>query len=497
MLTPMCQVYSRTGIEISGPTEMRWAFKYTDLRPRCYYARGPSDYYASRYIQQVFNVLVDSLDSTHRHNRYFTENVRSTQDHTLFIYDYSSFTSTFHEVNNFLAALSRYFAGYQITVFDSFEGYKSIDLGEYLAAYLKQCNTFVEFDLGMANLEREYTGPHVVYHNTGMLGIPGNISSCTLAHGIHLSIILQSVFLSRCVGDDAIGATLENFLTYVFPKLQNIGVVSLPKCETWSIEDDDIDGESPEKVWNYIKRPLCRIGGRPVQSRHLSFPPLGLLLNLTDQYHTTSPIPIVTGSKEHYKKVSRMLTSLVIQYDPSFFLPNEEDENIMRCFIKTIAHTLSQLASKTRGRTLQGRHTQIFLRDMRVLSECRMGGKGWFEDYWYSIEDDFIELPVPFTYSSLEADDTLQVGVEYTVRPSKLWETLRRLQYCSYHQRKEKYPVCEATKDLAERFFLSSYVSEYRLEIFSSLPDVLMQSIVAHTRTAGIDYDDETSSEDE
>jgi hypothetical protein len=484
-------------MEIDGPTEMRWTFKYTDLRPRCYYARGPSDYYASRYIQQVFNVLVDSLDSTHRHNRYYTENVRSSHDHTLFIYDYSSFTSTFHEVNNFIAALSRYFTGFKITVFDTFEGYKSIDLGEYLDAYLKQCNTFVQFDVGKANVEKDYNGPHIVYHNTGMLGIPGNISSCTLAHGIHLSIILQSVFLSRCVGDDAIGASIKNFITEVFPKLQNIGTVSLPKCETWSVEDDDANGENSEKVWNYIKRPLCRIGGRPVQARHLSFPPLGILLNMTDEFHTTSPQPFESGSKEHYKKVSRMLTSLVIAYDPTFFLQNDEDENIMRCFIKTIAYTLSDLASKTRGRTTQGQHTQFFLRDMRVLSECRMGGKGWFEDYWYSLEEDFIELPVPFTFSSLEADDTLQICVEYTVRPSKLWKTLREMQYCRYQQRKEKYPVNEETKSLAERFFLSSYVSEYSLEIFSNIPDVLMRSISDHTMYAGIDYEEDNGSEDE
>lgn len=477
---------------------MRWAFKYTDLRPRCYYARGPSDYYASRYIQQVFNILVDSLESTHRHHRYYTEGIRSTSEHTLFIYDYSSFTSTFHEANNFIAALSRYFKGLLITVFDTFEGYKTIDLGDYLSRYLAQCNTLAAFDIGKANVDRDYIGPHIVYHNTGMLGIPGNITSCTLAHGIHLAILLQSVFLSRCVGDDAIGATLRNFITEVFPQLQNIGEVSLPKCETWSIDDDDIDGENSEKVWNYIKRPLCRIGGRPVQSRHLSFPPLGLLLNLSDEYHTTSPHPFETGSKEHYKRITRMLTSLIIQYEPSLFLPNEEDENIMRCFIKAIAYTMSDFAYKNRGKTRHGQHTQKFLREMRVLSECRMGGKGWFEDYWYAIDDDFIELPVPFVHSSLDAEEgPIQIGVEYTVRPSTLWNTLQKMQYCRYQQNKEKYPVDETTKQLAERFFLSHYVSSYTLELFGNIPDSLMSSIIDHTSSAGDDYETESCSEDE
>jgi hypothetical protein len=307
---------------------------------------------------------------------------------------------------------------------------------------------------------------------------------------------LQSVFLSKCVGDDAIGATIRDFENYVFPRLTNIGQVSLPKAETWGPGDDDVDGDNPEKVWNYVKRPLCRIEGRPIQSRHLSFPPLGLLLNLTDEYHTTSGRPVESGSPEHYKKIYRMLKSLVIQYDPTLFLPNDEDENVMRSFIKAIAYTMSDLAYKTRGRTRQGKETQRFSRDMKVLSECRMGGQGWFEDYWYSLEEDFVELPVPFRYSSLENDDTLQIGVKYTVRPDPLWRTLKKMQYCSYSQRKEKYPVCEETKALAERFFLGSYVSEYHLTLNSNIPDKIYQSIRDHTFSAGIDYMDDSDSDD-
>lgn len=489
-------VYSRTGFEPQGPTEMGWAFKYTDLRPRCYYARGPSDYYASRYIQQVFNVLVDSLFSTHRFSRYMTEEIQSTSSHTLFIYDYSSFTSTFHEVNNFIASLARFYRGHTIQVFDTREGFLSIDLGDYLDQYLKQCNTFVEFDIGRAHIDRSYSGPHILYHNTGMLGIPGNISSCTLAHGLHLSIILQSVYLSKCVGDDAIGASIPEPRQFVFPLLLNIGHFAMSKGETWGPEDDDIDGDNPEKIWNYIKRPLCRIGGRPIQSRHLSFPPLGLLLNWTDEFHTTSSQPIETGSKEHYRRISRMLTSLVIQYDPAMFLPNEEDENVMRAFIKAIAYTMSDLAYKTRGNTRKGVHTQKFSREMKSLSESRMGGQGWFEDFWYSLEDAFIELPVPFTYSSLEHDDTLQIGVEYSVRSDRLWSTLKKMQYCEYHQRKEMYPVCEETKGLAERYFLGNYSSEYRLTLHSNIPDNLFNSIRDHTFSAGIDYVDDSDADD-
>lgn len=75
------------------------------------------------------------------------------------------------------------------------------------------------------------------------------------------------------------------------------------------------------------------------------------------------------------------------------------------------------------------------------------------------------------------------------------WDALSN--YCSYHERKEKYPVCEATKALAQRFFLGSYVSVYDLVIFSNIPDVLMHSISNHASSPGVDYDDDPCSDDE
>jgi hypothetical protein len=62
-------------------------------------------------------------------------------------------------------------------------------------------------------------------------------------------------------------------------------------------------------------------------------------------------------------------------------------------------------------------------------------------------------------------------------------------------QEGNRYPVNEETKQLAERFFLGSYVSSYTLEIFSNIPDNLMQSIRDHSNSAGNDYDEESCSD--
>jgi hypothetical protein len=116
------QLYSLTGWKISGPTEVRWAFRYNDLRPRVYFARGSDQYYASHYIQQILNIILDLFPPVNRRFRYLIDVIRLSQHDTLFIYDYSSFTSILHEIRNFTASLSRYFADVVVSLVDSHRG---------------------------------------------------------------------------------------------------------------------------------------------------------------------------------------------------------------------------------------------------------------------------------------------------------------------------------------------------------------------------------------
>lgn len=41
--------YCHTGVTIDGPVEMRSSWKYNDLKPRIYYAQGPTVYSVSKY----------------------------------------------------------------------------------------------------------------------------------------------------------------------------------------------------------------------------------------------------------------------------------------------------------------------------------------------------------------------------------------------------------------------------------------------------------------
>jgi len=141
------RLYHRTGIEICGSTELRWSWKYNDLKPRLYYARGPDVYYASRYIQAVFNEIVDSLPATHRYERHHHASLHLEASNDLFIYDYASFTSKLHEIRNFTHALSDFFRDTEVVIVDTLRGPMIANLGGIIAEFNDACNDFPLFDI--------------------------------------------------------------------------------------------------------------------------------------------------------------------------------------------------------------------------------------------------------------------------------------------------------------------------------------------------------------
>jgi hypothetical protein len=83
--TDMERMYMRDGVRFSGPAEMRSAWTYNLLKPRVYYAQGATNFHASKYIQQIFNALVDSFSMTHTFSRFAHTSLPFTPDKTMFI----------------------------------------------------------------------------------------------------------------------------------------------------------------------------------------------------------------------------------------------------------------------------------------------------------------------------------------------------------------------------------------------------------------------------
>jgi len=143
-----------------------------------------------------------------------------------------------------------------------------------------------------------------------MLGVPGNISSCTLLHGIHLISVLQT-FSVKVVGDDALGQIETGSLSAredLISLLSNIGDVSFSKTNWWGPEEEG--GFSRDYRWQYCKRPIDRIENRVYVGEMYTFPPVAIMLDWSDSFHTKIP----TGSRIRRKKTASQLLAFVRQF---------------------------------------------------------------------------------------------------------------------------------------------------------------------------------------
>jgi len=273
-------------IRLEGDTEVRSAFKYNDLRPRVYYARGPDAHYGSRYIQPIFNTLVDAFPVTHRFERFLSTSIDISPTAELFIYDYSAFTSTLNILRDFVSELAEHFGDFTINVYDHSRGFQPVSLREELHRHNSICNVDPSFYVGNVFHEKLWSGSSSVdNHNTGMLGVPGNITASTLLHGLHLIAVLMSIDV-KCVGDDAIGTFEFQDREALVGLLSNIGICSLPKMEFW---DRDSEESDLDRTWHYVKRPITRVLDRMITSTvQFNWPPLGAIdPRFGDDLHTS------------------------------------------------------------------------------------------------------------------------------------------------------------------------------------------------------------------
>jgi hypothetical protein len=276
-------IYAMTSIRVMSKTEMRVAWKPTDLKPRVFYAQGGLQHYASSLLQHVFNTFVDHLPITHRHGRFATSHLNGlNEDYLLLIYDYSSFTSTLKEIRAFCAHLADFFRGIVVRIVDAVEGIVPIDLGDLLHEYNDTCNTNPDFDVSLL-LEVE---DMVLSHSAGMLGVPGNITASTLIHGIHLAVIVGSLYRGKVVGDDAIGLfhTGDWEKESIVDAIRNLGDVAMEKAESWdplAPEEENLDDR-----WDYVKRTINRTRYTVIQGKLPDVPDLRVGLGITNPSHT-------------------------------------------------------------------------------------------------------------------------------------------------------------------------------------------------------------------
>jgi hypothetical protein len=239
----------------------------------------------------------------------------------LLIYDYSSFTSKLAEIRRFTESLGNALQGFKVKVIDGPNGIVEMDVGEILLEYNKECNTFPEFNASSILCVEEA----VLNHQAGMLGIPGNISVCTLLHGIHLALIVGSLSRNKVIGDDAICEfipTDEYDECSIRESIQLIGDVAEDKMESWLWNPENDISESHDERWAYEKRPINRIGDRVFKGALVIWPNLDISTGIYSNAFTTRRLSTFQEKKRFCSQHQRFLAILshYSQTEPEPFL---------------------------------------------------------------------------------------------------------------------------------------------------------------------------------
>jgi hypothetical protein len=298
-------LYHKKGYQVGGPCEVRWAWKYNDLKPRVYYAQGGDAYFAARYIRHIGNSLCDLFPVSNRATRYSVTRLNPLDHHTtLLVYDYSSFTSDLTELKHFVGHLADFCKGTTVTCLDTYIGLVQHDLGELLESYNNETNILPEMDL--TRILHVLEGRQIDHHQkSGMLGVYGNISLSTALHGILLSFLTGTFERASVVGDDAAGIITDEewSIKGILKALQSIGHVHPEKLQYWGPESEASDTHG----WQFLKRPLDRISNNVFAGLLLDFPLAIYGAAVEEDLHTVNP-----GSKRDRIKAIVMQCSRLL-----------------------------------------------------------------------------------------------------------------------------------------------------------------------------------------
>jgi len=456
-------LYERTGGYVDGPVEVRSSWKYSQLSPRVYYARGGDVQVPAQYLQEVVNIIIDEFPEVHRINRFAPPSSLLADNDVELIYDYTSFTSNLDALIPFIDCLSDFFAGVFVFVIDPVNGIVPMDLGFLFAEYNRVCNQYADFDI--TRLSVVGSEDSILQHTCGMLGIEGNIFLATLLHGLYLRF-LAGLDRSKCVGDDARfhhktqdGRMSESDKEYAHWALSGIGLLNFDKMTIFSARVDPAI-----EAFRYIKRPLHRDIDIMIEGILLTLPSQIPLCGALDSFHTVIPTK-AHPCRNVFKQIIRFLDQLFVH---SVTISEDRDH-----YTYCIVYHLSYLQRIMRERDPTGEFSDIGrsnLKSFYRLPPVAIWGTRRYID-WFVGEIDFYEkvrFPKYGGADNQECDG--RIGSVMCRNQSKGRSFLKRMGYLQSEILFEEFSYMEIGEDMFKFLLAGSYAPVVKYDVIRNIP---------------------------
>jgi hypothetical protein len=460
------------GHAVPGPCEVRYAWKYNDLKPRIYYAIGADAYFHARYMWRIFDSLVKVFRSTHPESRYNTYRfpMFTLPESVFLIYDYTSFTSMLEEFKRYCAWLGDFLKGYTCRIWDTHCGVREDDLGSLMHAYNAACNIQAEFSVHrLTEQSPDDTSVILNHHVAGLLGVFGNIVGSTSLHGLVGIQITGNQDWLNAIGDDAEMLIDGDLIGLEETKdcIRLLGDIADEKFEIF-IEDEMTMDQS--NGWHFTKRPIT-VSHHNIETGWMpDFPIMARILGQQDGQHTISPEPHWIRRRLLIKQTCRLFDSMRLHLR---FL---DDDDIPICLqiLRTLYRTM--LLPENGSFPMKRRHdgseydrypdTNLCV---PVLCEESIT-KGW----WTTLREqrgvfqEIITIPVAFS-GNLEFPMTLTIGDTFHYTSEKGLALFEKLGKLGKTMQMEDRMVSDQALDTLESFIFRRSKPVYEYCVFETV----------------------------
>jgi hypothetical protein len=222
------RIYNQHGIELEGACELRQKWYPSGAKPRTYAAMGGTSYKHCRHLQGFFTILANLFPPTNHITRLRPGRLhvsRQEDDPTDYlIYDLTSFTSNMVEQKNFCKSLADFMDGVIVYLVDEVDGLVERDLGELLREYNQHCVVGPSMSVERAPEHLQPPTTEFGHGTASLLGIFGNLMTCTIAHFLITAPTVDSVEDEENIaGDDGQICVRPDTKYFVFASISLVG----------------------------------------------------------------------------------------------------------------------------------------------------------------------------------------------------------------------------------------------------------------------------------
>lgn len=254
---------ARTGIRLGGCVEMRQRWYRSQMKPRTYYAQG-GIYGFTSCLQDLFSNLVNCSPITHHVSRLRPSRLYAHPGQYFRIYDLTSFTSLMWSQRDFLYELAEFCRGFAITMMTAGEGLICRDLGVLLHEYNDLANNFCPVTYARCPFLDVHSSSY--QHVAGMLGVFGNLMTCTLPHGVIMSMHCVDENQINVAGDDGI-----------LPEYEDVEVAIREAINLVGVHEPTKEFITRHAGCIHLKRPIYQFANRLFQRPMIIWPNVSLI----------------------------------------------------------------------------------------------------------------------------------------------------------------------------------------------------------------------------